>query len=110
MTLQIHTVKQLLNLYYGGLASTDDERRLVEFFTTETDIPCELQDDRDVVLSLARLGEVRIPDGMADELSALAERLDRQERISRRGHRHICGSQHSHYRIGHSVYSKKLID
>lgn len=69
MTLQIHTVKQLLNLYYGGLASTDDERRLVEFFTTETDIPCELQDDRDVVLSLARLGEVRIPDGMADELS-----------------------------------------
>ena len=41
MTLQIHTVKQLLNLYYGGLASTDDERRLVESFTTETDIPCE---------------------------------------------------------------------
>lgn len=92
MTLQIHTVKQLLNLYYGGLASTDDERRLVEFFTTETDIPCELQDDRDVVLSLARLGEVRIPDGMADELSALAERLDRQERISRRGHRWVAAT------------------
>lgn len=90
MTQQIHTIKQLLNLYYGGLASIDDERRLVEFFTTETDIPDELQADRDIVLSLARLGEIRIPDGMADEISALAERLDRQERISRRGHRWVA--------------------
>lgn len=54
MKSEHYELKQLLNLYYSGLTTPDDEMRLIEMFASIDELPDDLAADRDIVMSLHR--------------------------------------------------------
>lgn len=85
MKSEHYELKQLLNLYYSGLTTPDDEMRLIEMFASIDELPDDLAVDRDIVMSLHRGTCVDIPDGAVDSVSRLIDKLDRQD------HRYAVG-------------------
>lgn len=92
MTTEIYEIRQLLNLYYGGIATLEDEKRLCSLLESATLLPDDLVRDRDIILSLKASRAPEIPAGMAADLMRLVDRLEYVERRKVRGHQWIAFS------------------
>lgn len=80
---KINDIEQLLAIYYEGKTSLSQEQTLIEYFTSAVDIPQHLLADRDIMLALHN-SRHSLPDDIVEELSALIDRLDAGEQISKR--------------------------
>lgn len=81
MTKKIYELKQLLSLYYGGLSTPDNEKRMIDLFGEIGDqLPADLIVERDVMTALSSAkNQIEIPSGMDKRLSLLVDKLERQE-------------------------------
>ncbi len=75
--MKIEKIKELLEKFYRGETSRDEEYRLMQFFRQEN-VPSELEADRKVLLSLVG-DEIKIPDGMEQKLESLIGTLGAKE-------------------------------
>ena len=64
-TMNIERINQLLQRYYDGLATADEERELRDCMTSAS-LPAQLQEERDYYLALDEAAQV--PDGLANRL------------------------------------------
>lgn len=82
-------IKQLLNLYYGGFTTRDQESELMDYFSSleESDIPADMRADRLVQVCRAADPKINVPAALKEQLSAHIDMLDRRERRIRRGRR-----------------------
>ena len=80
--------RQLLKLYYSGMSSLDDERRLLKLLSS-SDLPDHLEEDRKLLLAIYAKDDSMpaLPDSFAENLSRHIDRLDRNSRLFNRGHR-----------------------
>lgn len=87
MTTRLYELKQLLNLYYSGLTTPDDEKRLSELFESIETLPDDLVADRDIIMSVTASYAPEVPESMAGEVARLVDKLERQERLHFAGRR-----------------------
>lgn len=75
------TLKNLLEAYYNGETTVEEEKRLIDYFATATDIPAEFEADREVFTALGCFAnDAEMPDTLGDKLDAwMAEELDKEE-------------------------------
>ncbi|MDE6457621.1 MAG: hypothetical protein K2L31_03365, partial [Muribaculum sp.] len=66
MKSEHYKLKQLLNLYYSGLTTPDDERRLIEMFDAINELPADMIADRHIVTALHDDVAIDVPDAAAD--------------------------------------------
>lgn len=85
MKSEHYKLKQLLNLYYSGLTTPDDERRLIEMFDAIDELPADMIADRDIVTALHDDVAIDVPDAAADNISLFIDKLARQERRAAAG-------------------------
>lgn len=71
----------LLNDYYDGNTSADDECRLAEFFATG-DIPDDMAADRELFMCMHSENQ-EVPDGLEQRLSAAIDRMAVKETAAR---------------------------
>lgn len=90
MTTEHYELKQLLNLYYSGLTTPDDEKRLIMMFKSIKDIPDDMIADRDIIMNLSVSEPVDLPDGAKENMSRFIDKLERQERRYAAGRRFIA--------------------
>lgn len=85
-------IRQLLDLYYLGETSVDDESILIDYFTNCSNIPEDLEVDADIFRLMSdakenyfeaelKKAELEIPKGMDERLKASIERLENPPRI-----------------------------
>ena len=89
MTTKHYELRQLLNLYYSGLTTPDDERRLIKMFESVEDLPEDMIADRDIIMNLSAHKPVEIPEGAKESLGNYIDKLERQERRYATGRRFI---------------------
>ena len=75
----IEEIKKLLEAYYAGNTSIEQEKLLCDFFATATDSPCELESDRQLFVALRSMTEEPI-DVPADLEAKLISHIDNLER------------------------------
>lgn len=77
----IDKIKRLLNTYYDGNTSIEQEKLLCDFFATTTDIPAELETERQLFMALqsATKIDIDIPADLEQSLIAHIDNLERQE-------------------------------
>lgn len=82
----IDEIKRLLNAYYDGNTSIEQEKLLCDFFATTTDIPAELESERQMFMALqsATKIDIDIPADLEQSLIAHIDNLERQETQNRR--------------------------
>lgn len=82
----IDEIKRLLNTYYDGNTSIEQEKLLCDFFATTTDIPAELESERQLFMALqsATKTDIDIPADLEQSLIAHIDNLARQETQNRR--------------------------
>lgn len=82
----IAEIKRLLNAYYDGNTSIEQEKLLCDFFATTTDIPAELETERQFFKALqsATKIDIDIPTDLEQSLIAHIDNLERQETQNRR--------------------------
>lgn len=82
----IDEIKRLLNTYYDGNTSIEQEKLLCDFFATTTDIPAELETERQLFMALqsATKIDIDIPADLEQSLIAHIDNLERQETQNRR--------------------------
>ncbi len=82
----IDEIKRLLNAYYDGNTSIEQEKLLCDFFATTTDIPAELESERQMFMALqsATKTDIDIPADLEQSLIAHIDNLERQETQNRR--------------------------
>lgn len=82
----IDEIKRLLNTYYDGNTSIEQEKLLCDFFATTTDIPAELETERQLFMALqsATKIDIDIPADLEQSLIAHIDNLGRQETQNRR--------------------------
>ncbi len=90
MKSEHYELRQLLNLYYGGLTTPDDEKRLVRMLEEAENLPEELAADRDIVAALSEGVSVDVPDDALGNISLMIDKLDRQERRNAAGRRFVA--------------------
>ncbi len=56
----IDEIKRLLNTYYNGNTSIEQEKLLCDFFATTTDIPAELESERQLFMALQSATKIDI--------------------------------------------------
>ena len=71
-------IRLLLNKFYEGTSSDEDERLLMEFFAENDSLPDDLKADKEVFSLLKETAdgigcETDVPEGFADELSMLID-------------------------------------
>lgn len=71
-------IRLLLNKFYEGTSSDEDERELMEFFAENDSLPDDLKADKEVFSLLKETAdgigcETDVPEGFADELSMLID-------------------------------------
>ena len=84
--MNIDKLTQLLEAFYQGTTTADEEQELYRYFTSE-DVPEELLAERKVFLSLYNLSEendVEIPVSLKGKLSSLIDGLERKEKPKKR--------------------------
>ncbi len=89
MMTEHYELKQLLNLYYSGLTTPDDEKRLVKMFESIDELPEELAADRDIVIALAG-EEVEIPKEAPVIIGMLVDKLESRDKRYAAGRRFIA--------------------
>ncbi|MCM1504022.1 MAG: hypothetical protein NC127_02370 [Muribaculum sp.] len=90
MNSNILKIKRLLSLYDSGLSSLSDEIELRRLLLETRQLPKELADSADIVLSLSSKPAVDVPSGLQNMLSADIDRLAHKEKVSKRGNRWIA--------------------
>lgn len=82
----IDEIKRLLNAYYDGNTSIEQEKLLCDFFATTTYIPAELESERQMFMALqsATKIDIDIPADLEQSLIAHIDNLERQETQNRR--------------------------
>lgn len=77
----IDKIKRLLNTYYDGNTSIEQEKLLCDFFATTTDIPAELETEQQLFMALqsATKIDIDIPADLEQSLIAHIDNLERQE-------------------------------
>lgn len=82
----IEEIKRLLDTYYEGNTSIEQEKLLCDFFATTTDIPAELESERQMFMALqsATKTDIDIPADLEQSLIAHIDNLERQETQNRR--------------------------
>lgn len=76
-------VREKLLLFYEGKTSQEDERELYIYFSTEIDLPEDLETDKDVFLALFESNgndSVDVPCGFEAELNKLIDGLNEEEK------------------------------
>ena len=81
----IDEIKGLLEAYYAGNTSIEQEKLLCDFFATATNLPPELEPDRQLFVSLCSMEEEPI-DVPADLESKLISHIDDLERAEAKKH------------------------
>ena len=82
----IDEIKRLLDAYYEGNTSIEQEKLLCDFFATATDIPAELEPDRElfVTLQAATETDIDIPSDLEQRLISHIDKLEAKETDSRK--------------------------
>ena len=82
----IDEIKRLLDAYYEGNTSIEQEKLLCDFFATATDIPAELEPDRElfVTLQAATETDIEIPSDLEQRLISHIDKLEAKENDSRK--------------------------
>ena len=73
-------IEILLNRYYEGVTTEEEERRLRDFFET-ADVPEHLKADKEMFVQMARYRDNDVPQGLDDRLSAVIDRASAMCRI-----------------------------
>ncbi len=82
---KIDNIRQLLEAYYNGDTSIEQEQLLCDFFATATDIPADMEADRQLFLSLATsIVEIDIPNDLENRLNIHINNLDSAEKLNHR--------------------------
>jgi hypothetical protein len=90
MNSGIYNIKRLLNLYYAGLTSREDEQRLVDYMLTETNLPDELIPDRDIILASIEQPDSKVPASLESDLSNFIDSLAEKERKHSHSHHFVA--------------------
>lgn len=81
----VDEIRLLLGKFYEGETSFEEERLLVDFFATCSDVPKDLKVDKAVFAELSGIDmgdDVAIPDGFAEELcDAIEKEIQKQNVI-----------------------------
>ena len=75
-------IKDKLLAFYEGKTSREDERALYVYFLTEAELPEELEDERDMFMSLFESDkgdEIAIPSNLEGDLHRLIDRMGENE-------------------------------
>lgn len=73
--MKIENIKELLNEFYNGNTTLEQEQELFRFFNSEN-VPDELIDEADIFLSLYKGDDIVIPEDLDLNLSILIDKLD----------------------------------
>lgn len=81
----INHIKGLLEAYYDGTTTIEQEKLLCDFFASTTDIPAELEADRRLFNSLhsALANEAIVPDNLKTQLISHIDNLEKAELTNR---------------------------
>ena len=78
-TMTIEQIKPLLSRFYEGQTTPDEERLLADFFRRE-DVPEELQEDKQLFLTLAKISDQEMPQDIAEDITAFVNNLGQTEK------------------------------
>lgn len=67
-------IRELLDRWYAGETSPDEQRRLMNFFSEERSLPDDLEEERALFEALGATGEVKMPDKYSDRIDAAMRR------------------------------------
>lgn len=70
-------IEQLLDSFYKGCSTDEEEQLLITYFTTSEVIPAKWQSDRKLFLSLAE--HAKASEGLEDRLESFIDQLEKQE-------------------------------
>lgn len=81
----INQIKSLLEAYYDGTTTIEQEKLLCDFFASATEIPKEFETDRQLFMSLQTAGncDLSIPDNLECQLISHIDNLEKAEQINR---------------------------
>lgn len=82
----INHIKSLLDAYYNGATTIEQEQLLCDFFASATEIPTELEADKDIFNSLnsANIDQIKVPDNLEAQLISHIEDLEKAEQTNSR--------------------------
>lgn len=80
-TANQNKITELLNLYYDGETTIEQEQTLAKLFSEETDIPEELLAEKDLFLAMRETIDVEIPAKLEEELVKHIDKLYRKEQF-----------------------------
>lgn len=80
-TANQNKIIELLNLYYDGKTTIEQEQTLIKYFSEETDIPKELLAERDLIMAMRETVDIEIPAKLEEELVNHIDKLDRKEQF-----------------------------
>ncbi|MBR5551322.1 MAG: hypothetical protein IKV83_05325 [Muribaculaceae bacterium] len=82
----INQIKSLLEAYYDGTTTIEQEKLLCDFFASATEIPKEFESDRQLFMSLQTAGncDLSIPNNLESQLISHIDNLEKAEQINRR--------------------------
>lgn len=82
----IDQIKSLLEAYYDGTTTIEQEKLLYDFFASATEIPAEMEADRQLFNSLHSVlaKEIIVPDNLENQLISHIDNLEKAEQINRR--------------------------
>ena len=81
----INHIKSLLEAYYDGATTIEQEQLLCDFFASATEIPAELEADRLLFNSLQTAGfdNHNTPDDLEEQLISLIDNLEKAEQVNK---------------------------
>lgn len=82
----IDEIKSLLEAYYDGATTIEQEKLLCDFFTSTTEIPAELECDKQIFNSLhsTNINKFKIPDNLENKLISHIDNLEKNEQNNRK--------------------------
>lgn len=87
MNQNIQHIKRLLSLYESGLSSLSDDKELLRLISETKPLPRELQSYADIIEGLSLCPDVDVPSDLTHILATSIDRMDREEKVRRRGSR-----------------------
>lgn len=81
--MKIEKIKKLIELYYNGETSCDEELLLFNYFKG-TEVAEELNDEKEIFLRLYEKDEIIVPSSLATNLNSLIDSLETSEEKKKR--------------------------
>ncbi|MEG2243404.1 MAG: hypothetical protein RR938_05575 [Muribaculaceae bacterium] len=85
--ININKIETLLDSFYNGTTTTEEEKILTDYFLSATDIPQHLTADKELFIELSKASNLRIE----SKINALIDSLDKKEDIHRINWKWISG-------------------